>query len=311
MYYPYFRGKQFELVLLREQAAFLASNNIHPILEPVKDNLSSLRKVLEEFAKNEVEFTLIVNPLVGELKTSTQNILDLSADFASSGLSLGYIVNAQTNETQLASIVRANSSYNFSIIHYGFTEGQNLSSVTNKLSNIKEHIFIDGFAGKLYQRHFKKDGISQILIRDGFKVMKNEDYPDSEHFSELHITYANEGMDGFGDYLIVGDEYREGGGPAYAVAIHLSYLDKESDMYVSHFKSDRTGSPTDPAGKFLEALEKLIIAIEKSNSLIYYSDACKEYKELYDKKHFPGLGYVKKLSMQHHLELVAKFTSKA
>lgn len=26
MYFPYFRGKQFELILLREQAEFLAAN---------------------------------------------------------------------------------------------------------------------------------------------------------------------------------------------------------------------------------------------------------------------------------------------
>lgn len=311
MYYPYFRGKQFELVLLREMAPFLAKNKIHPVLEPVKDNLTSLRKVIEEFVKHKVKFTLIVNPLVGELQTRTSAILDLVSEFSSTGLLLGYIVDAKTNEAQLEQVVHDNSTRSFSIIHYGFAEGQNLSDVTNKLSNIKEHVFIERYASKLYQRHFKKNGVSRILIRDGFIIRKNQDYPNSEHFSDLHITYEDEGMDGFGDFLIVGDEYREAGGPAYAVAIHLSYLDREGDMYVSHFKSDRTGSPTDPAGKFLEALEKLIIAVENSNSLIYHSNACKEYKDLYGKKHFPGLGYVKKLSMQHHLELVAEFLSKA
>jgi hypothetical protein len=31
-------------------------------------------------------------------------------------------------------------------------------------------------------------------------------------------------MDGFGDFLIVGDDYSESGGPAYAIAIHLTFI---------------------------------------------------------------------------------------
>ena len=118
-------------------------------------------------------------------------------------------------------------------------------------------------------------------------------------------------MDGFGDYLIVGDDYSETGGPAYAVAIHLTYLNDEDDMFIYHFVSDRTDSPTDPGGKFLEALNKLVKQIEEPKSLIYKSSACKEYLELYEKQHYPGLGSVKKLSMQHHLELIAHFINQS
>ncbi len=114
-------------------------------------------------------------------------------------------------------------------------------------------------------------------------------------------------MDGFGDYLIVGDEYSESGGPAYAVAIHLTYLGNDDDMFVYHFISDQTDSPTDPGGKFLEALKKLVKEINKPKSLIFKSRACQEYQDLYQKKHYPGLGTVKKLSMQHHIELIADF----
>jgi hypothetical protein len=48
MYYPYFRGKQFELVLLREMANFIAANPINPIIELVKDNESSIQRVFEK-----------------------------------------------------------------------------------------------------------------------------------------------------------------------------------------------------------------------------------------------------------------------
>lgn len=59
---------------------------------------------------------------------------------------------------------------------------------------------------------------------------KNADYPPIEEFSDLHITFGEEGMDGFGDFLIVGDDYTEGGGPAYAVAIHLTFLESKKKM---------------------------------------------------------------------------------
>jgi len=45
MYYPYLRGKQFELLLLRENADLLAKNNIHPIIEPVKSDFKALSSV--------------------------------------------------------------------------------------------------------------------------------------------------------------------------------------------------------------------------------------------------------------------------
>ena len=117
-------------------------------------------------------------------------------------------------------------------------------------------------------------------------------------------------MDGFGDFLIVGEEYREAGGPAHAVAIHLTNLNKEDDMFVMHFVSERAGSPVDPAGKFQEAIEKLVAELDRQGTLLFRSDACNEYRDLFERSHFPGLGYAKKLSMQHHLELLADFLNR-
>ena len=70
MYYPYLRGKQFELVLLREKAEFLASNNICPILEPVKKDFNSLIRACKELEDKGVPHILIINP-----KAIIQNII--------------------------------------------------------------------------------------------------------------------------------------------------------------------------------------------------------------------------------------------
>ena len=116
-------------------------------------------------------------------------------------------------------------------------------------------------------------------------------------------------MDGFGDFLMVGDDYNEGGGPAYAVAIHLTYIDPNEDdaMYIYHFVSTSNNTPTDPAGKFGQALQKLIDKLDSGNSMLFQGEAIKEFRELHAKGHFPGLGYVKKLSMKHHLETLSHF----
>ncbi|MCF6174656.1 MAG: sce7725 family protein [Victivallaceae bacterium] len=310
MYYPYLRGKQFELILLRDNADLLAENNIHPIIEPVKNDFSALRRAMKVINEQSIGCTLIINPLAGKEPVSSTSISDIiDTDFNDfNNISIGYILDAKSNLKDLSACLDKYYDKTFTLIHYGYSNGTAVAATIAHHQNIKRHIFIDGFAGKLYQRHLKKDDIERILIRNGFKAQKkNSLYPESEHFSDLHITYPDEGMDGFGDYLIVGDDYTETGGPAYAVAIHLTYLATDDDMFIYHFISDQTDSPTNPGGKFLEALNKLVREINKPNSLIYKSTACTEYIDLYKKQHYPGLGTVKKLSMQHHIELMTNF----
>ncbi|MGR3175821.1 MAG: sce7725 family protein [Candidatus Scalindua sp.] len=311
MYYPYLRGKQFEMIILRDNAEFITKHNIHPIIEPVKSDFKALIRAFKVLNEKKVTCTLIVNPLAGQNPVKQLNILKELIDDSFKNyenISIGYALYADSKTTDLVALLDQYSSSSFSILHYGYTNGKKIANAIKGYDNIERHVFIDGFAGKLYQRHFKKDRIKRVLIRDGFKPQKkNALYPPSEHFSDLHITFPDEGMDGFGDYLIVGDDYTETGGPAYAVAIHLTYLDNDDDMLIYHFVSHRTDSPTDPGGKFLEALSKLVKTFKKPNSLIFKSRACSEYIELFEKQHYPGLGHVKKLSMQHHIELIADF----
>ena len=311
-YYPYFRGKQFELILLRDFAKFLTDHDICPIIEPVKTNLSSLRRTIHSLTEQNTNFTLVVNPQVGEFvsRPETNQLLEEALGSSPHG-ALGIIVNRDSNIANIKSSIEAQPDRKFSIVHYGSEHGRDLAAAVNELTNIREHIFIESFTGKLYQRYFRDGRAQRILVRNSFKTRKNADYDESEHFSDLHITYTDEDMNGFGDYLIVGDEYSETGGPAYAVAIHVTYLNSEDDMFVYHFKSVQSASPINPAGKFLEALRRLVDNYREPKSNIFRSQACGQFVELFDSQHFPGLGKVKQISMQHHLELIAGFLSRA
>jgi hypothetical protein len=193
-------------------------------------------------------------------------------------------------------------------IHAGFSTPQSLLAKLGKVDGSQCHIFIEQHCVKLYQKQFK--GAHRVLLRDGFKKKRNADYDPVESFSDLHATFEDEeGMDGFGDFLIVGDDFNETGGPAYAVAIHLTFIDPDQfdEMRIYHFVSDTQDTPKDPAGKFAEALAKMMKVLKKPNSNILKTSAVKEYQDLHAKGHFPGLGYVKKLSMNHHIETLADY----
>jgi hypothetical protein len=200
--------------------------------------------------------------------------------------------------------------HNPTFIHAGFTEQKGLAGYLHGVLPQTRHVFLENHANTLYRKHF--EGSTRILIRDGFQPRQNSEFAKIpiEEFSELHLTFESDlGMNGFGDFLMVGDVYSEGGGPAYAVAIHLTFIAPDADevMYIYHFVSTTNDTPTDPAGKFGQALERLILKLDSGTSKLLETSAIKEFRELHAKGHFPGLGYVKKLSMKHHIETLADY----
>lgn len=309
MYYPYFRGKQFELIAIREMAQLLADNNFIPVIEPVRESLNGLKRALEAINEAGGKAIVIVNPYYGDHQDNGANISNfLEEGFSGSdNISAGILLRNGMSVDDAMSCFEQHASHNRVLVHAGFTEPKDLATKFESYMSELTNIFIDDYSKLLYRKHFGSS--KRILIRDGFNRQRNADYPEVEMFSELHATYPELGMEGFGDFLMVGDAYTEGGGPAYAVAIHLTFIDRNKDdvMYIYHFVSDTKDTPTDPAGKFGQALGKLIRKLESGNSGLLETNAIKEFKELYEKRHFPGLGYVKKLSMKHHIETLIDY----
>lgn len=313
MYHPYFRGKQYELITVRENAALLRDSAFVPIIEPVKQSLGALTKTLAAIQKEEASAIIIVNPFHGDLATDGESISQFLAEECSNSETIhaGILLQEETTLEEVLECCSQHENHPTDLIHAGFPHGKELASSLGKKLEKMKSLFIDGRSSKLYQRHFANS--QRILLRDGFKPRRNRDHPPAEFFSDLHVTYEDEGMDGFGDFLIVGDDYRESGGPAYAIAIHITFIDSANDdvMNIYHFVSDRKDTPTDPAGKFGEALRKLIESLDTGNSQIFESEAIGEFRELYSRGHYPGLGYVKKLSMKHHIETLANYLNPA
>ena len=308
LYHPYFRGKQYELITIRENSKLLKEANFVPIVEPVKESIKGVEKTIDSVVDTGGKIIVIVNPYHGDHKYNSDKIEKSIKKKKSPNVIPGILLTENTTLDIAEELVSTWENYNISIIHAGFSDAKGLASVLQSHRDIQNHIFLEAYCGKLYRRHFTIPK-NRILLRDGFEKRINRKHPKVEFFSDLHITYEEEGMQGFGDFLMVGDDYSETGGPAYAIAIHLTFIDpnKDDEMHIHHFKSDRQDDPTDPAGKFAEALEKLVAAVNSPDTNILKTNAVGEFLRLSERGHYPGLGYVKKLSMQHHIETLADF----
>ena len=72
MYFPYLRGRQFELIALRELLEKrLIGDKIVPIIEPVKLT-STLVKTLNLYVEEKHKVALIMNPQVGNFVESVR-----------------------------------------------------------------------------------------------------------------------------------------------------------------------------------------------------------------------------------------------
>jgi len=312
MYHPYLRGKQYELITIREMAPLLTQAGFRPIIEPVREALSGLHKALDVVVQADGRAIVVVNPSHGDLSGAGKPLTDLLKNqfLGSASITAGILLKQETAVIEAFTCYQEHTSHKPVFIHAGFTDPKALAEKLGTPNHAQCHVFFERFCGKLYQKHFK--GTHRVLIRDGFVKQRNRDYEVQESFSDLHATFGEEGMDGFGDFLTVADEYTESGGPAYAIAIHLTFIDADQDnaMQIYHFVSERKDTPKDPAGKFAEALAEMMKTLNSPNSKILETESVKEFRLLHEQGHFPGLGYVKKLSMNHHIETLADYFEK-
>lgn len=310
MYFPYFRGKQFELIAMRESAELLHKLNFKPVIEPVRKDLGGLYKTLDEIVKFNGDAIVVANPEHGNINSGAKLIAkEIENKYPGcTNVSLGLLLKENMAQSEIKSMLESSGEKLKCLIHAGFADAAVLENLLGNELDDFNHLFLENESGgRLYRRHFKK--FNRILLRDGFRRLINREYPDQEFFSDLHATFEDENMNGFGDFLTVGNHYSETGGPAYTVAIHLTYIDsdKDGEMHIHHFKSIRQDDPKDPAGKFLEALGKLVHEVQSQGSKLIKSSAIEEFVDLHERGHFPGLGYVKKLSIKHHIETLANY----
>ncbi|OXS57162.1 hypothetical protein B0G93_11841 [Bacillus sp. V-88] len=308
MYFPIIRGRQYDLLALRElQTRELLSSKIVPIIEPIKlsSTLSSTISVFEEKGR---ELIIVSNPKVGSL-LGELSLPSVNSQFREMMSSDSVIWGYRLNNNSLNEIAELQKKYNINI--------ENLAIIHSERNHIQlyREIF-EGQSARLNvipsENSFKRQLRGQELVGldDKFnKLARNVDYleKENEFFSEEHLFFRDEGYIGFSDYSVVGEEFNEGGFAPYAVAIHIVFPNTEGALEIMHFVSDSNDDISDPAGKFSEALDKLVdwhhssINDERMNTL-----AMEIFLQHHREGTYPGLPTLKKLSIMHHLELVGK-----
>tara|TARA_B100000949_G_scaffold185783_1_gene167844 strand:- start:85 stop:1020 length:936 start_codon:yes stop_codon:yes gene_type:complete len=307
MYFPYVRGKQFELIALRDLCGLFPNDILKtsPVIEPVKSS-STLKSSLKELASKNVNFNVVINPRVGDLKNNRQVIIDVLTENLNhyKNYQLAVIIDAFSSrqlDTLIPFIEGLNLDYNgVTLIHNAETTTENIGLLSSSLNVVYNLIYFSK-TSRRYYREFEQN--TRVSLDDYFKELsKNADYLDQESsFSEEYRYYQEDGFVGFGDFITIGDNYSDSGFLPRAVAIHLSYIDGTGKIKVKHFVSDSNGDTSDIGGKFAEALDKLVAWCNQQN---IHTRAVEIFRDLQQRGHFPGLGTLKKLSVMNHIELV-------
>lgn len=308
MYFPYLRGKQFELLALRELVRLpLASEKISPIIEPLKKDTKGLETLAKALAVKDIKIQLIINPEYGDLKNGSEPLFAVINSLHTQGFTNiipAYIIS-KDRDFRLFKSTLFEYGYNdtgFSLVHLNqVSEVTELARIFKEAKGLYNIINVNHLVA--LRRSFPKSSLA--YLSDPFKKRtKNSEYLDEidESFSNDHMFYADEGFVGYGDYLTVGAPFVDGGRLPFAVVIHLTYQDIETEFIrIRHFVSDSNDDDSDIPGKFAEALSKLILFVKERD---IDSLAVQEFKSLYNRQAYPGLGVIKKLSIMHHIELV-------
>ncbi|MDY7224633.1 sce7725 family protein [Halalkalibacterium halodurans] len=305
MYFPYLRGRQFELIAIRELVENeLIGSKVIPIIEPIKPT-STLMKTINLIIEREQKIAVIHNPQVSTYLKALSNLSSstlkdgLMNVYESENVIFSHILNKKST-AELAAIEEEHSKEDMLLI-LNDTEYINyylniFDDETPKFTLVPDE--------SSYRRKIKNN---RVLFMDRFtKQQRNADYYnlEDESYSEDHLYYNEDGYIGFSDYSIVGADFSESGFAPYAVVIHIVYFDNDRNLRIKHFVSESNDDINDPAGKFYEALEKLM---EWQSEVKLDTFGMKEFAKHYTNGTYPGLGTVKKLSIMHHIELVNKF----
>ena len=307
MYYPYLRGRQYELIALRELVENrLIGEKVVPIIEPIKPT-STLSSTLRTFNMTKKKCAVVMNPEVSDfasqITSSTNNnrIIPEIVDF----INMDNVIKAFILNDEAETFLRNRTDEFRSQVMTISTSPDGLDIHENLFENVSPAMSLIPEGALRFKRSIKE---SKVLFEDRFnKAQKNADYSKQkdEFFSDDHNFYIDEGYSGFADYSVIGAEYSETGFAPLAVAIHIVYFGKKNELRVKHFVSDTNNDINDPAGKFGEAVGKLYEWSNESN--IYRTRGLSELISCHLQGRYPGLGTVKKYSIMHHLELVNRY----
>ena len=310
MYYPFLRGKQYELLALRDFSSANPNNQkIVPIIEPVKRQVNGLNMAMTAMIGNGMKFAVILNPMDGDFKHSNvgNDIIDELTTLTEDRENW---VPAYFFKGYPDRLLEHAEEHNLSKLMIVFPSGADVNDegLMEFLANDRISYVVMGNLGnnRSARGRLLRLGKAVISLEDRFQdKARNADYANvvDELFSEDFAYYRDDRLAGFSDYTPLAKDFIEGGMMPYAISIHLTYQKTDDQIYVHHFVSDSNYDQSNIRGKFFEATAKIAPFYDSGG--YFRTSAVEEFIErstLDDG--FPGLGYIKKLSVKNHLELI-------
>lgn len=210
MYFPYLRGRQFELIALRELLeSERIGQEIIPIIEPVKPS-ATLLKTLECFVNHDREIAVVFNPAVGDFPKKINEMRRENSKIANEL----YELLTKHNKIIKSYIMSAKSAVKLKTDELK----------TERLIINPDRDCLDDFL-EVYDKSLPRYTLipddrafrrviseSKVLFEDNFnKRSRNIDYieHEDEFFSDSHLYFQNENYVGFADYSVVGEEFNE------------------------------------------------------------------------------------------------------
>lgn len=295
-YYPYLRGRMYDLLAVKEACENGDLGlNIVPIIEPVRDS-KELQQTVTTFIDHKQPFSVVANPQVsvyGLNDTKLFPLPDLSQ--------IPFFQPSAILEADFSSdFLKTNSGQKSLLIARDY---QLLSAYKNSRMLQK----VDGVMIPDEARLQRIVGSKAISLTDPLTFVPHvEDYAniDDEFFEFPNWDQPIENYQGYGDFSMVGSFYFDKGMPSRAIALHLIYATADGTLRVHHFVSDSNESMSGQKGKFFEALQKLVDWVPENILGFNDTPALRKLLAYKDQDKFPGLGMVKKLSLEHHFQLI-------
>lgn len=304
MYFPLLRGKQYELVALKEFAETHPANPwLSPIIEPVRVLSDALVRAAEVLSRNEIRYSVVLNPEKGDYAIDTNRfevatflqkfdgfaIKPIPAFFADGKSGL---IKQKIEEYALQEVMV--------IYEDSFDMGNAEDDALCNHGSVS-YIVCGSADSRSNVRYLMRTGKHIIRLDDNFVVRKpNTAYRgiDEDPYTEEPFYYRDDHFYGFSDYCVLPKAFAEGGTTPTAVAIHMTYRKRGDAIWVRHFVSDEKYDTSNIRKKFEDAARKLVEfyrIIEPTDAALWLINNSVRY---------PGLGVLKKITMKNHIELV-------
>lgn len=306
MYFPYLYAKQFDLLACRNLIS-AASNVSHviPVLEPVSARSRDLKRCAERFGSANKPLIIVMNPSQGGFKSA--GAATWRADMAevlraNPALVAGYLCRQTTAVTDVGAFLSRHPKNAKALLYASPTLSRGDVSALGKDGRVAYHIDVRGVPAA----HLAVLPRAKLAsIRDYFnKRPRNADYTGQEFFTDAHKTTTTD-YAGYGDFTMTGAAFVDNGGPAAAVAIHLTYKDpNSSDIWIEHFISDDVEIEVgDVSSKYLQAARKATRAVRARPAEFGRNEALDAMADDVRRSHYPGLGKSKERQILHHMLL--------